>query len=77
MYQGQPPGRYAPRVEQVKAGDKVIGSVEYIGRDDVWRAQSIHQTRPQTFHDPDRARSWIRQLHADETAGKPKPTETP
>ncbi|HEX6073656.1 MAG TPA: hypothetical protein VFZ32_00080 [Micromonosporaceae bacterium] len=56
-------------MEQVRDGGKVIGSVEYVGRDDVWRAQSIHQSRPQTFHDPDGARQWIRQLHDEETGG--------
>lgn len=50
-------------------GGKVIGSVTYDGRDDVWRAESIHQPgKPKTFHDEDEARDWIRQLHADETA---------
>jgi hypothetical protein len=54
-------------VEQVRdAEGKVIGSVEYVGRDDVWRATSIHQMRPQIFHDEDQARQWIRQLHAED-----------
>ncbi len=63
---------YAARVEQVKVGRRVIGSVTYVGRDDVWSAESIHQPgKPKTFHDPAAARAWIRELHADETAGHP------
>jgi len=27
-------------------------------------------SRPQTFHDPDDGRQWIRQLHHDETGGE-------
>jgi hypothetical protein len=54
-------------VEQVRDDDgRVIGTVEYIGRDDHWKAESIHQLRPQVFHDPERARQWVRQLHAEE-----------
>jgi hypothetical protein len=57
-------------VEQVRdADDKVIGSVEYVGRDDVWRATSIHQSRPRVFHDEDLARRWIRRLHDEENTG--------
>jgi hypothetical protein len=56
-------------VEQVRDDNgRVIGTVEYIGRDDHWKAESIHQLRPQVFHDPERAQGWVRQLHAEEAA---------
>jgi hypothetical protein len=56
-------------VEQVRDDNgRVIGTVEYIGRDDHWKAESIHQPgKPAIFHDPERARGWVRQLHAEET----------
>jgi hypothetical protein len=54
-------------VELVRDGDRVIGSVTYVGRDDVWHAESIHQPgAPKVFHDPESARAWVRELHADQ-----------
>jgi hypothetical protein len=55
-------------VEWIYADGKVIGSVEYDGRHDHFRASSIHQVRPLVFYTESRARQWIRQLHAEETA---------
>lgn len=47
-------------------GDQVIGSVTYIERHDNWKAESIHQQKPQTFYSEKRAVDWIRQMHAEE-----------
>lgn len=59
-------------VEQIRDDGRVIGAVTYIGRDDVWRAESIHQPgTPRTFHDPEDAQQWVRRLHAEETDGQP------
>ncbi len=59
------------RVEQVTDDDgRVIGTVTYDGRHDHFRAESVHQPgTPKVFYTEDRARQWIRQLHAEETAG--------
>lgn len=47
---------------------KVIGSVTYVGRDDVWSAESVHQPgAPKVFYDLESARDWVRQLHDEET----------
>ncbi len=55
-------------MERIYADDgKVIGSVTYIGRDDVWHAESVHQPgAPKVFYDEDAARDWVRELHADQ-----------
>jgi hypothetical protein len=50
---------------------KVIGSVTYVGRDDVWRAESVHQPgAPKVFHDPESAQDWVKQLHHEETSAE-------
>ncbi len=52
-------------------GDRVIGIVEYVGRDDVWRAESIHQPgKPVVFHASEDAVAWVRQLHCEESTGQ-------
>ncbi len=49
---------------------KVIGAWRYDGVRDVWLAESVHQPgREHVAHSEAEAVAWIRELHAEETAG--------